>query len=121
MVAFANFAAANFLLHLQVLSGTFVTTPFTNLKKAGSTKGKLKYHRDSAAHVQAFISTFQKLETSIQHSVLKQARMQYELNVKILSSVVRAVLFCGRQNIALQGHHDRLLSIVVIFLLFFIY
>ena len=98
----------------QVASGTFVTTPFRNLKKAGGTKGKLhshailKYHRDSAARVQAFMSTFQKPETSIQHCVSEQARMQYELNVKILSSVVRAVLFCGRQNIALQGHSDRL-------------
>ena len=75
----------------QVASGTFLTTPFKHLKKAGGTKEKLqthanlKYHRDSAACVQAFISTFRKPETSIQHCVSKQARMRYELTVTILS------------------------------------
>ena len=38
----------------------------------------------------------------------EQSKKQYEINFKILSSVVRAVTFCGRQNIALQGHRDRL-------------
>ena len=55
-----------------------------------------------------FISTFQNPETNIQHFVSEQSRKQYELNIKILSSIVRAVTFCGRQNIALQGHRDRL-------------
>ena len=34
-------------------------------------------------------------------------KKQYEINFKI-SSVVRAVTFSGRQNVALQGHCDRL-------------
>lgn len=95
-------------------SSTFVTVPFTNLRKAGGVKGKLKthetlkYHRDSAARVQAFISTFQNPERNIQHYVSEMSRTQYELNVKILSSVVRAITFCGRRNIALLGHRDKL-------------
>ena len=50
------------------------------LRKAGGTKGKLhshdtlKYHRDSAARVQAFMSTFQNPETSIQRYVLEQSK-----------------------------------------------
>ena len=38
--------------------------------------------------------------------MLQQASEQYQNNLRILSIIVRAILFCGRQNIALRGHRD---------------
>ena len=80
----------------QIPNGTFITVPFQNLRKARGAKGKLhtqdtlKYHRDSAACVQAFMSTFQNPETNFHHYVSEHSKKQYEINFKILSSVVRA-------------------------------
>ena len=120
-VVSVNFVPCFRLLLVKFL---IITVPF---RKAGGAKGKLHTHdtlkyRDSAARVQAFMSTFQNPETNIQHYVSEQSKKQYKINFKILSSVVRAVTFCGRQNIALQGHRDRLcLKIVAISWLSFIF
>ena len=94
------------------ISGSFVTKPFQNLRKACGVNGKLQihaslqYHRDAAARAQALISSLQNPDNNIQHHISQQAREQYDNNVHILSTVVSAIVYYGRQNIALRGHRD---------------
>lgn len=64
------------------------------------THDQLQYHKDAAAKAQALISTINNPERSIQHFVSEQASERYQNNFCILSKIVRAVLFCGRQNIS---------------------
>ncbi len=75
------------------INGTFVTSPFTNLKKAGGTKSQghdsLKYHKESAARVQGFLTSFMNPETTIQHYISDQSR---QTNLSILSTIVKAVI-----------------------------
>ena len=91
---------------------TFVTRAFVNLQKASGNSGKLqshgklKYHREAATRAQAFLTTMQNPERSIQHYVSLQAREQYDKNMHVLSTIVNAILYCGKQNIALRGHRD---------------
>ena len=94
------------------IDGTFVIVPFTNLQKACGRNGKLQahgrlnYHRDAASRAQALITVVQNPERDIQQYISKQAHDQYEKNIHILSTIVKAVLYCARQNIAFRGHRD---------------
>ena len=89
-----------------------LSLPFTNLLKACGKNGKLQthsrsqYHKDAAARAQALTSTILNPETIIQQCISQQAHDQYQDNLRVLSTIVRAILFCGRQNIALRGHRD---------------
>ena len=96
--------------------GVFVSEPFVNLKKACGTKGKLEmhsklqYHRDALVRAQALVSTIENPDRSIENLVSQEARQKYDSNLHILSSIVEAILFCARQNIALRGHRDDMSS-----------
>ena len=90
-------------------NATFVTKPF---RKAGGKKGllqihgTLQYHRNAAARAQAFLSVCQNPKSSIQHYISQQCKQQYKTNLHILSCIIKALLYCGRQNIGLRGHRD---------------
>ena len=66
----------------------------------------MQYHRDAATRAQAFILTYHNPEQKIQHHESQQARENYEGIFQVLSVIIKAILYCGRQNIALRGHRD---------------
>ena len=72
------------------------------------THSRSQYHKDAAARAQALTSTILNPEKSIQQCISQQAHAHdhYQNNLCVLSTIVRAILFCGRQNIALRGHRD---------------
>ena len=81
-------------------------------KHVGVVNGKLQTHeslqchRDAATRAQAFILSCHNSEQRIQHHVSQQARENYERNFQVVSVIVKAILYCWRQNIALRDHCD---------------
>lgn len=67
------------------------------------THDQSQYHKDAAARAQAFVSTIENPE---KHHMSQQASELYQNNLYILFIIVRAIIFCGRQSIALRGHQD---------------
>lgn len=97
---------------VSTIDGTLVTKPFTNLNKACGKSGKLQthgnlgYHRTAATKAQGILSTINNPERTLLPRLTQHTNEQYQRNLHVLSVIVRAVLFCGRQNIALRGHRD---------------
>ena len=65
-----------------------------------------QYHLNSMLLLQNFVSTHNNPETRIDCTINEQNRIRIEKNRKILSSIVKTIVFCGRQGIPLQGHRD---------------
>ena len=65
-----------------------------------------QYHLNSMLLLQNFVSTYNNPETRIDCTINEQNRIKIEKNRKILSSIVKIIVFCGRQGIPLRGHRD---------------
>ena len=93
-------------------SGALVTKCFNNLKKATGKDGvlqchgELQYHIDSLAKSDAFTSTYNKPVGSIPYVLSTIGKQNYSRNIRALESIVKAILYCGKQNIPLRGHRD---------------
>lgn len=89
--------------------GKFVTTPETNWTKAlteikeHATKD---YHRNASVKAENFVCNMTKPNTSIRGKVDADLQQNINDNRKVLGSVVKTVMLCGRQGLALRGHRD---------------
>lgn len=92
----------------QILK-TFVGAPFRNWKKALETfreHQEKRYHKDAFIDAQNFQSTFENKKDDILNEIdTSRKKMQLE-NRRKLTPIIRTVLLCGRQGIALRGHRD---------------
>ena len=88
-----------------------VTIPFnkwaryTNVIVAHAEK---QYHRDAMLAAKAFCETMENSTATIQCHVSTEREKRVKENRKLLQLIVKAVLYCGRQCIALQGDKERL-------------
>jgi hypothetical protein len=64
------------------------------------------YHQGSLAKLKAFQSTYLNPSTRVDATITHDADEKIRTNKSILKSVVKSLLFCGRQGIALRGHRD---------------
>ena len=55
----------------------------------------LQYHKDSMARFESFITTMKNIETRIENRVSKNSEDTIKQNRKFLSSVIRAIEYCG--------------------------
>ena len=55
----------------------------------------LQYHKDSMARFESFITTMKNIETRIENRVSKNSGDTIKQNRKFLSSVIRAIEYCG--------------------------
>ena len=81
--------------------------PFTNLVKACGKNGKLETH--SQLQYPCCSKPSHRLFTTLRgvfSTISQRASEQYQTNLHVLTTIVRAILFCGRQNISLRGHRD---------------
>jgi len=78
---------------------------------------KFKKHSESEAHKHAYIlaNNFMKMMASQQHSIYEQLNaavtLQISLNRQKLYPIIQTILFCGRKNIPLRGHHEGMSTI----------
>ena len=54
----------------------------------------------------AFLGHMERGHLSICQHLQSQATETFQKNRLILKSILKAIIFCGRQNIALRGHRD---------------
>ena len=93
--------------------GQFLTKPFKSwgkiLQKA-SANGTKSYHLSSMTRMTEFLARYENLDRSI--SVIMDSELQrvMETNQKVLKSLKKIVLLCGKQGLALRGHRDGKIS-----------
>ena len=91
-----------------------VCCPLTNFRKALET---LRKHLDKEHHKAAIVCA-EKFERSmsgqqpdIQQMLSKSLADRISTNRQKLSSIMKTIVFCGWQNIALCGHRDSVLDV----------
>ena len=93
------------------LNSTLVTCPFINFKKASDRLrdhfcGASKYHLQAVEIAKDFKATMEHKVVPIDQRISTIRAEEVANNRKKIKSVAEAIIFCGRQGIALQGHID---------------
>ena len=92
--------------------GTLVKSPFTKFTDAKGKDGTLtthpahQYHIDAANRAQDFIQNYKEPGGRIDSKLQEEKKRNSEEHKHILVDMVEAILFCGRQGLALQGKND---------------
>ena len=105
------FCIACVLFTSSSVKGRFVTLPFRAWQKK-SEKCKQHeccgYHQDALRQADNLIRSIEHPESAIPALVDTKRIANIERNRAVLKSIVRAILFCGRQCIALRGDSEQL-------------
>lgn len=87
--------------------GQLVTSPLTSFTSASNRlkeHEKKKYHNSALADADTFLRVYCQQQASVQQQMLSSHQKQIQANRKIIESLVKIIIFCGKQNIALRGH-----------------
>ena len=82
------------------------------LRKASGKDGylalheRLDYHKDALLQGNAASNSIDNHTCILQYTLSVMNKEMYDKNMKILKFIVRTIIFCGKQNIALRGHRD---------------
>ena len=90
-------------------SKKFTSEPYRNWKDAIvdlKSHAVTEYHLASAERLKAFIHTYENPSHRIDVAFAQNASETIEENRKILKSITKSLIFCGRQGLALRGHRD---------------
>ena len=98
------------------LSGTLITCPLTNFKKASdklrehfsgtNSNSARKYHLQAVETAQQFKAVMENEVLPIDHQLSSIRAQIVAENREKIKSIAETVIFCGRQGIALRGHRD---------------
>ena len=91
-----------------------MTRPLTNFKKALEMLHKhtdKEHHKVAIVQAEEFERSMSGQQPDIQQRMSKSLAERISTNRQKLSSIMKTILFCGRQNIALHGHRDSALDI----------
>ena len=86
-----------------------VETAFTNFKKMYEVcdlHAAREYHKDAIAVCDAFVERTSGKRKSVLIQLREGARETIQNNRKKLCFIMEIIVLCGRQSIALRGHHD---------------
>ena len=86
-----------------------ITEPYRNWKNAVAdlkSHATRDYHKRSMARLHAFQQTYGNISHRIDFTITDTSNRQVDTNRSILKSVVKCLLLCGHQGIALRGHRD---------------
>ena len=89
--------------------GQFVGTKFnlwSKKSKKFAAHNSKQYHQMALTQMNALKSTVTCPQFSIESRLQHISMRDIAKNRSIINCMTEAVLFCGRQNIALRGHHD---------------
>ena len=93
--------------------GQLVNKPFTAWVKQSSkfeSHAKNQYHLTSLAKMSEFIERYKHPEVAIDTQLNKRLQHQMECNQKVIESLLKIVIFCGKQGLAYRGHRDDLID-----------
>lgn len=86
-----------------------ITHPYRNWKDAlndlNTHAESLDYHKQSAARMKGFLDARKHPETRVDTRLSQDAAAQLQKNQLILKSIITCIELCGRQGLALRGHH----------------
>ena len=88
--------------------GVLVTRPLTNFKKALEMLHKhtdKEHHKVAIVRAEEFERSMSGQQPVIQQRMSKSLAERILTNRQKLSSIMKTILFCGRQNIALRGRY----------------
>ena len=91
--------------------GVLVTRPMTNFKKAleqFEQHRRKDYHAGAITQAEQFLSTQDGKQVDIKRSIPLSMAERVSKNRQRILSIVKILMFCGRQNIPIRGHWDNL-------------
>ena len=91
------------------ITGQLCTTPMTNFTRAKQTLTEHSLqlsHNTSMSDTCQFVAMLQTGLLSVQNQLEHQANAKVRKNREFLKGILKVIFFCGRQNIALRGHHE---------------
>ena len=89
--------------------GKLVNSPLNKFKDAVETlrqHSKKVYHTHSVSDMITFMQIMENKQLPIDHQLVSALAQQVQRNRELLKSIIKTVIFCGKQNIALRGHRD---------------
>ena len=89
--------------------GKFLSRPWTSYhrKQDLGEHEQTEYHCDAVISACNFKSTVvEGTQLSITHQLDKSLNKDFQMKKERLNSIIRALVFCGRQSIALRGHSN---------------
>ena len=88
--------------------GALVTRPLKTFNKATELLRKhgsqIKYHKDAMIFMQNFMATMEQQRVSVYELAHSSHANLIQQNRQKLLSILKCVVFCGKQNISLRGH-----------------
>lgn len=88
--------------------GQFVTKHFRSWKKTEklAEHAKREYHLVSVSKMSDFINCYKNPSRAIDVQMQTATQKRMEENQKVIGSLFKVVLLCGKQGLALRGHRD---------------
>ena len=65
-----------------------------------------KYHKEAIANADAFMSIMKGEMKDVVCQNVEYAKEQIKINKQVLLSIMKTVLLCGKQGLALRGSND---------------
>ena len=94
--------------HLHL--GQLVTSPMSNFTRAKVTlleHDKQLSHRMASEDAVDFVGRMEKGNLSVSQLLQNESSASIVRHRSILKSILKAIIFCGRQNISLRGHREQ--------------
>ena len=89
--------------------GQFVSRPFNSWVKMSERSKfhmQLDYHQLSLVRMREFLSRYEHPATAVNVVMDTAAKQLMENNQKVIESLLKIVMLCGKQGLPLRGHHD---------------
>ena len=88
-------------------------SPLTNLKALETLHkhADKEHHKVAIVRAEEFEKSMSGQQPDIQQMLSKSLADRIATNRQKLSSIMKTILFCGRQNIPLRGHRDSALDV----------
>ena len=94
--------------------GILVRHPLVSFSKALEVLSKhatKEYHKMALVRADRFMGVMQKEQLNIRCQINQVMADQIASNRQIRASIIKTILFCGPQNIALRGHRDSTIAL----------
>lgn len=94
--------------------GVLVSRPLTAFVKALELlrrHGDQEHHKVAVVRADEFMKTMTSQQPGIQSRINGALADRISVNRQKLASIMKTIVFCGRQNIALRGHRDNVVDI----------
>ena len=89
--------------------GQFVTLPFktwTKMIAKASTHATKEYHQSAMTAMRDFILRYEDPSLNVATMLDSQVQRTIDCNLKVIESLFKVAILCGKQGLAMRGHRD---------------